>query len=164
MSKGAVGKVDTTRRDLDCPRDHTRLTERMVEGAFLDECPECRGRFFDHGEMYAALGIHADPSYWDRPEVTGSIEDAPIHCPRCDAHMSLVTLAQDADRVEIDRCGHCKGIWLDHGEAEMVMKIGKSMEPVIAKERAAAQKELDAMGEVDFNPSLLAQFLALFKK
>ncbi len=163
MSTGS-SKVDTTRQELDCPRDHTRMRLVEVEEATLDECPKCGGRFFDHGEMFAALGLHADPSYWDRPEATRSVKEAPIHCARCDGHMDLIELAYESERVEIDRCGHCKSVWLDKGEAETVMRIGQKLKPLIAAEREAAQKELDAMGPVDFNPGILARFLALFAK
>jgi hypothetical protein len=44
------------------------------------------------------------------------------------------------------------------------MKIGAANVANIEKERAAAQAELAKMGDVDFRPGLLAQFLALFSK
>lgn len=156
-------KVDTKHRDLICPRDRADMKILLVGEAYIDECPKCQGRFFDQGEMFAALGLAADPSYWDRPENMGSLADAPIHCPRCDGHMQLQTLVQDGDKVEIDRCQHCHGIWLDHGEADRIMAIGEKSKHHIEKEKAAAQAELAKMGEVDFRPpSLLARFLGLF--
>jgi len=164
MSESAVGRIDTTKKDLDCPRDKTRMKLVRVDNTHLDECPKCSGRFFDNGEMYGALGLHADPSFWDRPETTASVSEADIHCPRCGGHMSLVKLEYGGENVEIDRCGHCMAIWLDAGEAETIMSIGAKMEPVIAAEQAEAQKALDEMGPVDFNPGLIARFLALFKK
>jgi Zn-finger nucleic acid-binding protein len=161
---GGGKKVDTEHQDLICPRDRQDMKILQVKEAFIDECPKCRGRFFDQGEMFAALGLHADPSYWDRPETMGSLADAPIHCPRYDGHMQLQTVVQDGEKVEIDRCQHCHGIWLDEGEAERIMKIGAANVTNIEKERAAAQAELAKMGDVDFRPGLLAQFLALFSK
>jgi Zn-finger nucleic acid-binding protein len=164
MAESAVGKIGITRTDLKCPRDHTTMREIRVGEANLDECKQCGGRFFDQGEMFAALGLHADPSYWDRPECAGPFKDADIHCPRCDGHMLLQTIEREKQKVEIDRCGHCEGIWLDRGEAERIVAIGKSMVAVLEAERAKAQKELDSMGEVDFSPpGLIASFLALFR-
>jgi Zn-finger nucleic acid-binding protein len=165
MGDTALSRMDTKHKVLRCPRDKATM-EELVEGStFLDRCPKCGGTFFDQGEMFGALGMHADPSYWDRPECAGGITDAPIHCPRCDGHMLLQTVQHDSDKVEIDRCGHCQGIWLDKGEAERIMAIGAKMGPVIAAERAKAQAELDKMGDVDFRPpSLIARFLALFGK
>lgn len=159
----AVGKIDTTRRVLKCPRDHTTMKEILVGEAYLDECGQCGGRFFDQGEMFAALGLHGDPSYWDRPECTTKLEDADIHCPRCDGHMTLTTIAKEAQKVDIDRCGHCQGIWLDRGEADTIMSIGRNMESVIDAERKAAHDELSKLSDEELSPpSLIARFLALF--
>jgi Zn-finger nucleic acid-binding protein len=140
------------------------MREIIVGDATLDECGRCGGRFFDQGEMFAALGMHADPSYWDRPECTGSMVEAPIQCPRCDGHMILQTLSYETQKVEIDRCGHCQGIWLDRGEADRIIDIAKRMVPIIEAERAKAQAELAKVSEDEFRPpTLIARFLALFR-
>lgn len=157
-------KVDTKHKTLVCPRDRSDMKEQLRAEAYIDVCPKCGGTFFDHGEMYAALGMNADPSYWDRPETTSSFADAPIHCPRCDGHMQIHALAHGTTKVDIDRCGHCRGIWLDKGEAEKIVAIGQGMAGTIDAERAAAQAELAKMGDVDFSPGLIARFLAMFKK
>lgn len=135
-------KVDTKHKELICPRDHADMKQDRRGEAYIDTCPKCAGTFFDQGEMFAALGAKADPSYWDRPETMGFLTDAPIHCPRCDGHMQLQTLAYDGTKIEIDRCGHCLGIWLDPGEAERIMALGEKMLPHIDRERAAAQADL----------------------
>ena len=164
MGDTALSKIDTKHKVLRCPRDKTLMTEVHRGEAYLDECPQCGGTFFDQGEMFAALGLHADPSYWDRPECQGGMADAPIHCPRCDGHMVLQTV-QQGDKVELDRCGHCQGIWLDRGEAERIMAIGAKMQIHIDAERAKAQADLAKIGDVDFRPpGLIAQFLSLFGK
>jgi Zn-finger nucleic acid-binding protein len=158
-------KKSHRKKDLTCPRDKSLLHVKEVGEAHLDICQKCGGQFFDAGEMFAAFGIKADPSYWDRPETGGNVKDSPIHCPNCET----VFLAQDvkyqAYSVEIDRCGKCGGIWLDKGEVETIMKIGEAIHPVLEAEKAKAQAELDSMGEVDFgSPGLIARFLGLFKK
>jgi Zn-finger nucleic acid-binding protein len=164
-SSFAVGKIDTTRKTIKCPRDHATMKEIEVGEAHIDECGTCGGRFFDQGEMFAALGMHADPSYWDRPDCLGALADAPIHCPRCDGHMLLQTVLHDKDKVEIDRCGHCNGIWLDKGEADRIMAIGKKMETAIDAELLQARADLAKLSDEDLSPpSLIARFLALFGK
>ncbi len=165
MSDTALGKIDTKHKVLACPRDHSIMEEKQQGDAFIDECHKCGGLFFDQGEMFVSLGMHADTSYWDRPECTGSVTDAPIHCPRCDGHMLATKLAYDGEEVEIDRCGHCLGIWLDAGEGTRILAIGRKMVPVLEAERAKAQAELAKMGEVDFRPpGLITSFLSLFGK
>jgi Zn-finger nucleic acid-binding protein len=164
MSDSAVGKIDTTRRIIKCPRDKITMREVAVGEATLDECVKCGGRFFDHGEMLAALGTHADPSYWDRPECTGPIADATIHCPRCDGHMVVQTLRYEDHTVDIDRCGHCRGLFLDRDEPDRILAIARRMIPVIEAERHLAQLELAKLKDDDLQPTgFLARLISLFR-
>jgi Zn-finger nucleic acid-binding protein len=41
-----------------------------------------------------------------------------MECPVCKYSMVILEL----DKVEIDYCPSCKGIWLDHGELELLME------------------------------------------
>ena len=43
-----------------------------------------------------------------------------MRCPKCG--MELQTLSKG--KVEIDTCFNCKGVWLDSGELEQLMKTG----------------------------------------
>lgn len=43
-----------------------------------------------------------------------------MHCPKCG--LELQTLSRG--KVEIDTCFSCKGIWLDAGELEVLVKEG----------------------------------------
>ena len=164
MSSWAGSKQHFTNQKPACPRDHTILAQQTKGEAVLDVCPTCSGQFFDAGEMFAAFGINADPSYWDRPETGGVVKPGRIHCPRCHKEMLLQDLAYGGVAVEIDRCPGCQGVWLDQGEVEKIMQIGDKLAPVLAAEKAAAQAELDKMGDVNFAPGLIARFVGLFRK
>lgn len=37
-----------------------------------------------------------------------------MHCPKCGQQLETITIKA----VEVDRCFHCNGIWLDEGELE----------------------------------------------
>jgi len=47
-----------------------------------------------------------------------------VTCPRCNGVLQLSYIGEESDpsRVEIDICEHCHGVWLDHGELEMITK------------------------------------------
>lgn len=164
MSKTAVGKVELTRKDLPCPRDKSIMHEQVVGEATLDVCHKCGGQFFDAGEMFAAFGVKADPSSWDHSATGGTVKKSDVGCARCGAKMLAQDVRYEDKHVEVDRCGHCGGIWLDKGEAETIMVIGDKMQGVIEAEKAKARAELAAMGDVDFSPGLIAKFLNMFKK
>jgi Zn-finger nucleic acid-binding protein len=165
MVKPAVGRVHLREKGLMCPRDESMMEERKKGEAFLDICGKCGGQFFDSGEMFGAFGIKADPSYWDRPETGGVVKDGSLHCPICHVHMLVQDVKHESEKVEIDRCGSCGGIWLDKGEVDQIMKIGQKIKPILDKERAAAEEELLKMGDVNFSPpGIIAQFLGMFAK
>lgn len=152
-------------RVLSCPRCKIDMVEEQRMEAFLDECKQCGGLFFDQGEMFAALGAKADNSYWDRDGVASPMKDGHVKCPRCRAEMHLQDISHEGTHVEIDRCGECGGIYLDKGEAEKIIAIGEKLHVTVLAEKAAAQAELDKMGDVDFSPpGLISRFLGLFKK
>lgn len=151
---------------LICPRCRVTLKEVHHGESHIDQCGQCGGIFFDQGELFGALGAHADPSYWDRPESAGPARSGGVSCVRCNADTLLQNVANDEHQCEIDRCGACGGVWLDAGEAETLVAVGKSQELAIQAEASAARAELASMGEVDFRAGggLIAKFLALFKR
>lgn len=98
-----------------CPRDGTPIKSRIVGGPTLDfnlhECPQCKGTWFDRGELRklmhdseveALLRDYAQPA------------ENPIPCPRDGEPMERRRI-QD---VEVDACETCGGFWLDRGELE----------------------------------------------
>lgn len=151
-------------KDPKCPRCHLVMQEKHEGEAHIDVCERCGGTFFDQGEMFAAYGTTADPSYWDRDETGGVASDGELECPRCESHMLVQQVAYGGSAVEIDRCGHCGGLWLDRGEADKVLEIGAKMVPVVAAERDRHRAELDAMEDPDFRGGLLYRFLKIFKR
>jgi Zn-finger nucleic acid-binding protein len=164
MAHSKVGEKHMTNKVLECPRDGSIMAENVHGESVLDICAKCGGQFFDTGEMFGAFGMKADPSLWDRQETAGPVREGTFKCPRCNKTMVTQDIKHEADKVEIDRCGHCGGIWLDKGEVDQIMAISVKMAPVLEAEKAKAKEELDKMGEVNFNPGLIGRFLAMFKK
>jgi Zn-finger nucleic acid-binding protein len=165
MTKERKRKSDKT---VGCPRCKASMQEVHEKTAFLDRCPKGHGTFFDQGEMFEALGAAADPSLWDRRETSGPVREGKLGCPRCGAKMLLQDISAGSIKVEIDRCGSCGGIWLDHGEAEKLMAIGSTQVDKAFAERRAAQADLDKLSDVDFRSggagSLIRRFLGLFQQ
>ncbi len=164
MAHSKVADQHMTNKILECPRDGSTMAENHQGESILDVCGKCGGQFFDTGEMFGAFGMKADPSLWDREETAGAVREGKIKCPRCNKMMLMQDVKHESDKVEIDRCGHCGGIWLDKGEVDTIMSIGTKMKAVVDAETAKAKADLDAMGDVNFSPGLIARFLGMFKK
>ena len=45
-----------------------------------------------------------------------------MKCPKCG--MNLVEI--DYKNIEVDKCSHCDGVWLDAGELDSVAKLDKT--------------------------------------
>lgn len=164
MSGSGLSEIDTKNKVLRCPRDHQVMEVVNKNSAFIDICGKCGGMFFDSGEMFGACGLKADPSYWDRPETGGKMKESPLHCARCDGHMLAQDVEQNGTHVEIDRCAHCNGIWLDEGEIEKIMQISDHMAPILEHEKMKAQAELAKMGDDPLGTStgVIGSFLTMF--
>jgi predicted Zn finger-like uncharacterized protein len=164
MGRTAVGNLERAKRDRACPHDKTQMRHVTAGEAVLDVCGACGGQFFDSGEMFAAFGVKADPSYWDRAETGGTMKTGERHCPECETFMLVQDVSYGGDQVEIDRCGKCGGIWLDKNELEKIMGISDKLRPALEAERKQAEEDLAKMGDVDFSPGLIAKFVRMFKK
>ena len=151
-----------TESDLTCPRCKGSMAVKIVGDAEIDICTKCEATFFDVGELFAALGTSADPSYWDRDGNAKILRESGFNCPRCKGGMLLQEITQSDKKVEIDRCTKCEGLFLDKGEAEALQAIGAASMGDIAEERRKAEAELAKMEDPEFRTGFLSKFLGLF--
>ena len=114
--RSRLGAVSTTAW-MKCPRCNVDLKSiEPGEHGFvtLDICPDCKGAWFDEGEL--------DDSVWVGTEQEIEMREAEsdhegLKCPSCDAMLQAISPV-DASELIIDRCPNCKGFWLDDGELE----------------------------------------------
>lgn len=90
----------------------------------LDRCEQCRGFWFDGGEVRQFLN---SPSFKERflskPAPPAALGDpAGRSCPKCDKSLNHLEIAG----VEVDVCVSCMGVWLDDGELDHLVEAGKS--------------------------------------
>lgn len=82
----------------------------------LDHCAECRGLWFDSGELELVLG--------DGHAVTDPVtetDEAPRKCPICSKRMDKVNIGPSG-RVLIDVCNEGCGLWFDDNELHELTK------------------------------------------
>ena len=61
-----------------------------------------------------------------------------MECPRC-AGEKLITV--ERDRIEIDTCPCCRGVWLDRGELDKLLERSYRSQPSEALERRGYQED-----------------------
>ncbi len=106
---------------MKCPVCKSPLVVVERESIELDWCPDCRGVWFDSGELEllaAKVGGHLHPEMIGRPaRGTG---EARRRCPRCRRRMEKVSPAGAGDLL-LDRCRK-HGLWFDAGELGVLMR------------------------------------------
>lgn len=105
----------------DCPKcAFTPMEPVTLDGGVeADECPKCKGHWFDCGELSKAS---KDPAAMERALASPPLRprDGSANCPRCSRLMLNGGLGNEFIRV--DRCAE-HGIWLDAGEQRLLGKI-----------------------------------------
>ena len=109
---------------MKCPICSVGLERKLVKEIEIDECPECRGVWFEDDELRKAKDSADSDLNWMDFEVWKHKEKfkaAPrnLGCPKCSG--SLVCIDYDNTGVEIDCCPECKGTWLDKGEFKKII-------------------------------------------
>jgi len=95
-----------------CPTcQFVELVERGVasQPVKLDLCPECKGIWFDGGELARVLGGSATDL-----DIPHDARPSRRFCPRCTE--LLYAFAYPQTYVTVDMCRACKGLWLDAKE------------------------------------------------
>lgn len=109
---------------MQCPHcENVSLDEITVQGGIeVDECPRCRGVWFDKGEFGSYLHFSKDV-----PELTAleeKAEETSRSCPRCRKTLKERQFVPESP-VRIDVCGDCDGVWLDGGELAQLEDLTK---------------------------------------
>lgn len=105
----------------DCPKCAFTPMEPVAldGGVHADECPKCKGHWFDSGELTRAA---RDPAVMERALAAEPLRPraGSANCPRCLKPMSNGGLVNEFLRV--DRCLE-HGVWLDAGEQHLLSKL-----------------------------------------
>ena len=110
---------------MKCPDCQGDLNTIDCKGIAIDECINCKGRWFDRDVLRRAKDKQDDDIRWLDFDPFGedaeklSVPSEGKRCPKCEKVMSSLKYSQS--NIIIDKCSTCEGIWLDHGEFEKIM-------------------------------------------
>lgn len=108
---------------MNCPVCNEALIVLEYKDIELDYCIQCKGFWFDAGELgllSGALKLQTEiPDIFSFPP-TQTKEQA-RKCPRCKKKMDKTILGLEPG-ILIDRCKKGDGIWLDYGELGQVLE------------------------------------------
>ena len=92
-----------------CPRDGSDLRPFTLDGITTDSCSQCHGVWLDASELSR---VTSDKELEALAHAGAAPGGSALTCPRCAATLH----AAHVERVEVDPCPKCKGVWLDAGE------------------------------------------------
>ncbi|HDQ99937.1 MAG TPA: hypothetical protein ENN51_06610 [candidate division WOR-3 bacterium] len=125
---------------MHCPRCREPVLNEVQVGTIaVDVCPECRGTWFDTGELAATLRAGELPAELRGPTEPGPEEprsavlrqprahpapESDLPCPRCGRVLDRYWYAAEPGRTFlVDGCRQGHGVWLDAGELELARNL-----------------------------------------
>jgi len=125
---------------MECPECHAQLEQVSYKGVLFAECPKCRGRWFDRGQLKQAKDrtdadlrwLNFDPFEGDAGTYAVAAQRV-LLCPMCGK--PLTALQYQTSGVTIYKCSAGHGVWLSHGEFAAIVAY---LEQVVDSESAGA--------------------------
>jgi Zn-finger nucleic acid-binding protein len=112
-----------------CPDCGADLQAVECFGVTVDECPRCKGRWFDRDELRKARESAEEDLRWlDFEPFAVDVAAAPRSgkpCPRCRVAMASVPYGDSGVVIEV--CPQCRGVWLNSGEFERMVRYLESL-------------------------------------
>lgn len=111
---------------MKCPNCKGNLIQIDFKGVKVDECKNCKGKWFDRDELRKAKDSTDDDLRWldfdlfDDNSDKYNIASSERKCPKDNSKM--VSLTYRNSQVIIDKCSTCKGSFLDNKEFEKIVK------------------------------------------
>jgi Zn-finger nucleic acid-binding protein len=107
---------------MQCPKCHGEAPDfNTKEGVVVNFCNDCKGLWFDQGELALYTETAADLPQLDTLLSQG--QTTSYTCPHCpDEHLIEIPYMSGEDLL-IDWCPGCHGAWLDHRELPKVERL-----------------------------------------
>lgn len=110
---------------MNCPKCKQSMQSRTIGGTTIDECPQCRGIWFDPGKIDEVKNkIDPDLRWMDfriwRKRADFKVVADPLFCPRC-ADTALTAVAERQSGTVMRFCALCGGAWLKREDFEKII-------------------------------------------
>ena len=111
-----------------CPTDKITLDKAVVFGVEVEYCPKCLGLWFEEEELrWAKDNKEANLQWLDidlwKDNDKFKISPGKKLCPK--DRLPLYETEYGDSGIEVDICNVCKGVWLDRGEFQKIIRYLK---------------------------------------
>jgi PAT family beta-lactamase induction signal transducer AmpG len=126
-----------------CPKCRSDMEQVSYEGVEIDRCRDCKGLWFDAGEIEALNDRKAAAELDTGSVATGRNLDAiqDYDCPRCGEVMTSTADARQP-HISFETCSACQGSFLDAGELRDLahLSIGEFFKSLIPRKTGTADQ------------------------
>ena len=134
---------------MDCPACKGAMVVAEHAGIEVDYCTECRGVWFDSGELDLLLeSMELDETGFATDEIMAlpekKVAEKKRRCPICRKKMKKVVIGSEPE-VLIDACTQGHGLWFDGGELGQVIRQLMDTEPATSGKH---RRVISFLGEV----------------
>jgi Zn-finger nucleic acid-binding protein len=110
---------------MKCPIDGTTLETHTIHSINVEECVQCRGLWFEEGELRKAKDQSDTDLNWLDFDLWSDQESfetdwSSRKCLHCGKNMA--TISYGATGVAVDYCPDGHGVWLDRGEFQAIIE------------------------------------------
>lgn len=106
-----------------CPRCTFPLDVVTHNDVELDHCRRCGGTFLDPGEETEILGAPTSATVWKNSSAARALGPSPLKCPEDNVPFTTYVVEFDDQRVEVELCERCAGMWLDAKECQTLRDL-----------------------------------------
>ena len=105
---------------MKCPACHGIMKEKAVGDDRINECPNCRGLWFDRGELEGVKDeVIPEISWLDIDEWKNrakfKVNTDTLYCPKCQ-DVALTAVEDQSSMTKLSHCTQCRGVWLGTGQ------------------------------------------------
>ena len=112
---------------MKCPTGDGELRRVELGPATIDVCDNCKGSWYDVGELRVLKDLEAGGDYswididiWRYPEEFQAPEQRGLPCPKDGTEMTSVRYGESG--VTVDACKECRGVWLEKAEYDEIVR------------------------------------------
>jgi Zn-finger nucleic acid-binding protein len=119
---------------LQCPQCNREMAEVVAKAApgsllQLDQCAKCGGIWCDKWELFPVDGDEAgrlDPLDENLLRDNRQLQKKTLYCPRCADELEIFADPILPKEIQLQRCRHCDGLWLNRGQFRRYKEYQKS--------------------------------------
>jgi Zn-finger nucleic acid-binding protein len=110
---------------MECPVDGSPLETHTINSINVEECPQCRGLWFEGDEFRKAKDLSDPDLDWLEVDLWSDQESfkadwSSRKCPQCGKNMATISYGDTG--VIVDTCVEGHGIWFDKGEYQAIIE------------------------------------------